>query len=394
MQNAQKRIIFLLSHPVQYYSPLFVEIANQPELDLRVLYCSNENVNGHIDKGFGVEVKWDIPLLEGYNYKFMKNNSWKPSIFNGFWGLLNFRIFSELRNCRSSYLVINGWNYASYFLAVIAAKIFGLQLCLRGESPLNQELLRPKIILLLRKIFFKYLFFKLFNYFFFIGIENKKFYEFYGVPARKLVFTPYSVDNERFAKEFEKYKNIKNELRREAGLPVNKVIILFSGKYIEKKRPMDLLKAYKELDNEESVLVFLGDGELRNKMNDFIRLNKLKNVFLIGFKNQTELGKYYSMAHIFVLPSGPGETWGLVVNEAMNFGLPIILSDMVGCSPNLLHQKINGFGFNMGDIEEIKNKLKLLVINKYLRLEMGKNSKVIIEKYDYDVTIKNILTIN
>lgn len=82
--NYKKRFVFIVSHPIQYFSPLFQLMAKDDEVDLLVLYCSDENVKGHIDKGFGVEVKWDIPLLEGYNYKFLKNNSWKPFIFNGF----------------------------------------------------------------------------------------------------------------------------------------------------------------------------------------------------------------------------------------------------------------------------------------------------------------------
>src|SRR3972149_9845318 len=112
-KNEAKKIFFLLSHPIQYFSPLFVEIAKQPEFDLQVLYCSDENVKGHIDKEFGVEVKWDISLLDGYNYKFLKNNSWKPSIFNGFFGLINFEIFKALKKERGNFLVIHGWAYAT-----------------------------------------------------------------------------------------------------------------------------------------------------------------------------------------------------------------------------------------------------------------------------------------
>lgn len=358
-------------------------MAKEDGIDLRVLYCSDENVKGHIDKGFGVEVKWDIPLLEGYNYKFLKNNSWKPSISNGFFGLINFEIFKELKNERGSYLVIHGWNYATNFLAIIAAKIAGIKLCLRGENPLNQELLKSKQILFFRKIFFKYFFFKLFDYFLYIGEQNKKLYEYYGVEKEKLIFTPYAVDNDRFQAEYEKYRDKKTEIRKELGLPIDKKIILFSGKYIPKKRPMDLLKAYHLLNNENTALVFLGDGELRKDMEDYINHNNLKDVYLTGFKNQSEVGKYFAAADIFVLPSGAGETWGLVVNEAMNFNLPILVSDVAGSAYDLADENSR---FSCGDILNLKKQL-LIRLNQRIEINLSNN---ILDIFSNKTIIKNL----
>jgi len=380
---AKKRFIFLLSHPIQYFSPLFKQMAKEPEIDLLVLYCSDENVKGHIDKGFGTEVKWDIPLLEGYDYKFLKNNSLKPSIFNGFFGLMNLEIFRALKNERGSFLVIHGWAYATNFLAVIAGKLLGLRLCLRSENPLNQELLKPGLTLFLRNIFFKYFWFKLFDYFFYIGSQNKKLYEYYGVKNEKLVFTPYAVDNDRFRAEYEKYKDKKPELRKELGLPADKKIILYSGKYIPKKRPMDLMQAYHSLKNEETALVFLGDGELRKEMEEYISRHNLKDVYLTGFKNQSEVGKYFATADIFVLPSGAGETWGLVVNEALNFHLPVIVSDIAGCADDLVVEETNGFIVKCENIESIKLKLEILLENDTITKEFGMQSLKRIKEYSY-----------
>ena len=119
-------------------------MAKEENVDLLVLYCSDENVKGHIDKDFGVNVKWDIPLLEGYNYKFLKNNSWKPSIFNGIFGLINFEIFKAFKNEKGCFLVVQGWNYFTFFTAIIFGKISGLRICVRGDNPYNQEMLKNK----------------------------------------------------------------------------------------------------------------------------------------------------------------------------------------------------------------------------------------------------------
>lgn len=363
-------------------------MAKDKEIDLLVLYCSDENVKGHIDKGFGVEVKWDIPLLEGYNYKFLKNNSWKPSIFSGFFGLINLEIFKELKNEKGNLLVIHAWNYLTHFLAIIYGKPAGLKICIRGDNPFNQEMSKNQNLIRLKKILLGKLLFKFIDYFLFVGVQNKKFYEFYGVHEKKLVFTPHAVDNDRFRVEYEKYKDKKNELRKELALPIYKTIILTSGKYIPKKRPMDLLKAFHLLNNENTALIFLGEGELRREMEDYIKANDLKNVYLTGFKNQSEIGKYFAAADIFVLPSGAGETWGLVVNEAMNFRLPIIVSEMVGCANDLVIENYNGFTFKSNDIEDLVKKLNILVNNDELRKRFAENSIELIKNYSYNNIIK------
>lgn len=391
--NQKKRIIFLLSHPIQYFSPLFVEIAKNNNFELTVLYCDDYGTRSkNIHPEVGEIAGWDIPLLEGYNYKFLKNNSWNSSIFNGFFGLINFEIFKALKNERGSFLVIHGWAYATYLLAVIAGKLSGLKLCLRSENPLSQELLKPRATLFLRKFFFRYFWFKLFDYFFYIGSQNKKLYEYYGVKKEKLVFTPYAVDNDMFKAEYEKYKGKKPELRKELGLPANKKNILFSGKYVPKKRPMDLLQAYHFLNDENSALVFLGDGELRIEMEEYISKHNLKDVYLTGFKNQSEVGKYFAASDIFVLPSGTGETWGLVVNEAMVLGLPIIVSNIVGCCDDLVVDNKNGFKFETGDIEELKSKLGSLINNTRLN-EFGQISQNLIKQNSFQKIIDGLKSI-
>lgn len=390
----KKKIIFLQSHPIQYFSPLFQLLAKEEAIDLMVLYCSDYGTKG---KRFHPELgeldQWDTPLLEGYNYKFLKNNSWKPSIFNGFFGLINLDIFKLLKNERGSFLIIHGWNYFTHVFAIIIGRILELKICIRGDNPYNQEILKNKKLIFLKKVLLGKILFKFIHYFLYVGNQNKEFYKYYGVPESKLVFAPHAVDNDRFQTEYEKYKDKKWVLRKELGLPADKKIILFSGKYIPKKQPMDLLTAYYSLNNENTALVFLGDGELRKDMEDYINHNNLKDVYLTGFKNQSEVGKYFAAADIFVLPSGAGETWGLVVNEAMNFSLPIIVSDMVGCSDDLVRENENGFKFKVSDIEDLKSKLNILIKDIDLRKRFGAKSLELVNNYSYSKTIKNIKSI-
>ena len=194
------------------------------------------------------------------------------------------------------------------------------------------------------------------------------------------------------------YTNKKRiyEFRKELGINEEAIVILFMGKLIEKKRPLDLLKAYEFLNSKfhilNSSLLFVGDGVLRLELEKYVKDNNLKNVYFAGFKNQTELPKYYTLADILVLPSGAGETWGLAVNEAMCFSLPIIVSDVVGCGPDLVKNNDNGFIFPVGDVGSLASCLKDLIDDSAKRKSFGEKSLGIIKQYTFEKDIEGILT--
>lgn len=384
------KLAFLISHPIQYFSPLFKKISEESDLDLTVYYCSDETLKFFKDIGFGKKIKWDIPLLEGYKYKFLKNRSPKPSIFSGFFGLINFDIIKELNKNKYDAIIIHGWNYFTHILTIIFSKILKTKIMIRGDNSYSSEIKKPLFKRMLKRILFKYFIFKLIDIFLYIGEENKKFYRYYGVPENKLFFVPYSVDNERFGKVYEDLKDKRKELRRKMNLPEDFIIILFVGKLIHKKRPFDLLKAFEKIDNEKIMLLFVGEGYLRESLENYVKNNNLKNVIFAGFKNQSEIPYYYLISDLFVLPSGMGETWGLVVNEAMNFELPIIVSDLVGCSKDLVKHGENGFIFKPGDVDALSRYLDILIKDADLRKNMGKKSLEMIKKYSYGESIKGI----
>ena len=384
------KLAFLLSHPVQYYSPLFRELSKQPQIDLTILYCSDESIKEMKDKGFNKNIKLDIDLLKGYKYKFLKNYSPIKSIFKPPFGLMNFDISKEI--LKYDAVIIHGWHYFTHWLAYKSAIKNKIPYFIRSENPLNQELLKPKWKRLIKKLILKRIFEEA-SGFLAIGTENKDFYKFYGVKEEKIFQTPYAVENERFIKEYNKLKNKKDEIKEELRISKNKTVILFSGKLIDKKRPFDLLKAYEKLDYKNKALIFLGDGQLKEQLEDYIKQKNLKDIYFVGFKNQTEISKYYLITDIFVLPSGIGETWGLVVNEAMCFSLPIIVSDLVGCGKDLVKHNKNGFIFKTGNINSLSKYLERLLQNKKLREEMGKKSFGIIKNWSYKEDIEGILCV-
>ncbi|MEO8405648.1 MAG: glycosyltransferase, partial [Chitinophagaceae bacterium] len=168
-----------------------------------------------------------------------------------------------------------------------------------NKSSANQQL---------KKIFLRFFLFRLVDKFMYIGSENKAFYTFHKVPDRKLIFTPYAVDNDRFRNEAIRQLPEKKQLRLSAGLSENDFVIVYSGKYIHKKRPLILLQAYKLLRRPGKALIMIGEGDLRGKMENYISENHLENVILTGFVNQSKISSWYAIADVFVMCSGDGET--------------------------------------------------------------------------------------
>lgn len=382
-----KDVIFINSHPIQYFAPMY-KYMNEHAVNTKAWYCSDESINGGLDKQFGVEVKWDIPLLEGYSYRFFKNYSWKPSHATGFFGLINLGIFVQLFKIPKSVIVVHGWNYFSHFFVLMLGRLIGHTVCLRCEMPQNQEALKKGWKMSIKRVGLKYILFPRVNYFLYIGTQNRLFYQSFGLKDDKLIFCPYSVDNGRFSKENQELVLEVVTIKQKLGIPPEDKIILYSGKYMEKKRPMDLLRAFGKLNNPGCWLILVGEGELRKEMEKFIADNQLKQVILTGFVNQSQVSEYYAISDVFVMCSSIGETWGLSVNEAMNFGLPVIISDLTGCSEDMVKNGDNGYIFETGNTDQLALKLdEVLVKNK---LSMETPPETIVNKHSYSTVTENI----
>lgn len=379
-------VVFLNSHPIQYFAPLYQYLNQQAAFSCTALYCSTHGLQGEHDKQFGVAVQWDLPILEGYPAVFLKNFSFRPSIYH-FWGLLNFGVWSYLYRQPKSIVIVHGWNYATHIMTLFAARMMGHTVCLRAETPANQELLRSKRVRQLRALVFKYGFSRLVDYYLPIGAQNQQFYRLYGIPDRQLIQLPYAVDNERFQQQAHQLATDRNGLCAELGIDPSRLIFLFVGKYIGKKRPLDILHALAQMKyRAKAAVLMVGEGELRAEMEELIQQAQLEQVILSGFVNQSQIARYYAAADVFVLPSEQGETWGLVANEAANFALPLILSDQVGSAQDLVEYDQNGYTYPCGDIDQLQQLMDQCIGLPIHSLEsMGQKSLAIIEQYSFKV---------
>jgi glycosyltransferase involved in cell wall biosynthesis len=378
-------LLFFLSHPIQYVSPLLRELSAYNKLTV-YYYGGQSAVN--LDSGFGQKVTWDIPLLDGYEHVFLNNSSCRNGMNTRFFDAINWSIFRLLRKSEDNVVILNGWAYLSDWIVLFSARLYGKKVWMRAEMPWNQEALKVNSIKKSMKYFiFKYLVFKyLIDNFLYIGSQNKQYYLMHGVKESKLIFAPYSVDNQRF----QGLKTDGKITRKMWGVDEKQIVILFSGKLINKKRPLDLLRAFHRLNNANVTLFYMGDGPLRQDLEDFIKIHGIDHVIISGFINQSEIASIYSMGDIFVMCSGLGETWGLSVNEAMNFGLPVVVSATCGSSFDLVENGKNGYIFREGDTNSLSSILEELVENPEKRESMGSASRVKINEFSHEVTRQNI----
>jgi len=383
-----KEIIFINSHPIQYFAPLY-KYLNEHGVKTQAWYGSDESIKGGMDKQFGTQVKWDIPLLQGYEYHFFKNYSWKPSHFNGFFGLLSLGMIRRLFTMPKSVIVVHGWHYFAHFMLLMLGKFFGHTICLRCEMPYNQESLKTGWKQSLKKAGLKYILFPRINYFLNIGTQNRLFYKSLGVDDSRIIFAPYSVDNDRFRAEKDSYASDLVQLRNKRGIGEFDKVILYSGKYMAKKRPLDLLKAYIQLNQPNCWLILVGEGDLRSELEALIKEHHLDKVILTGFINQSQISEYYAISDVFVMCSTIGETWGLSVNEAMNFNLPLIVSDLTGCAQDLVKPGVNGYLFETGNVKDLTLNLNKLLYEKQLSWTIS--SEEIVDEYSYATITQNIV---
>lgn len=379
------RIAWLATHPNQYQAPLLREISKLKNVRLKVIFFSDFSVNGYRDIEMNKIVNWDIPLLEGYEYQFLSHASsqFKSLTF------INPRI-SKLRdfltNEKFDLLVIQGWNHYGYIYGAIIAWMNGIRVLLRSEAT-DHFKLSFGLKSILRQVILKSLF-RLVDCFGVIGKNNLQFYLNHGINKAKMVNMPYCVDNDFFQEKITESEEV--ELREELNLNEPKSILLYVGKLTLRKNAHVLLEGYRLLPEPRPYLLIVGDGELRPILELLIKKGSLSSsVRLIGFCNQSKLPKLYKISDVFILPSVK-ETWGLVVNEAMNAGCAILVNREVGSAEDLVINGKNGFIINGVTPNNIKNSIELILENESYK-EMGANSLEIIKKYSIDQNIKGLI---
>lgn len=374
------RIAFLNTHPIQYFSPMYASLNMSEEFEVTVIYCSDWSLRGAEDSGFGQKVKWDIDLLHGYEALFLGERA-QVRTPSGFFSLVCPEIFSVIWEGRFDALVVHGHNYFVNLLAILAARIVGTRVFMRGDTNIHLQSKSPAARLKNR---LKSVLYRSADGCLAIGTANRKFYRSLGVPADQIYLMPFAVDNERFVAGATIEAEARLNFRGDLGLEEESTLILFSSKLQKQKRPDDLIRAVAILEAKgyRLSLLIVGSGEMYSELKQMVLDLQLQNVVFTGFINQARLPQVFGASDIFVLPSS-NDQWGLVVNEAMCAQLPVVVADGVGCVYDLLHDGENGFMVKAGDIEGLAHALEILLGDEVKRRRMGERSLEIIKGWSF-----------
>ncbi len=388
------RLAYLVSHPIQYQAPLLRRIAQDPDIELTVFFGSDFSVRGYADKGFGVDVKWDVPLVDGYKHEFL------PVVWDkgrtGPASQLNHGIFSRLRGGKGApgfdVLWVHGYSTLNSLQGMLAAKRLGIPVLLRAESRLgaaDRGGVKPWV----KNLFFGLLK-QLVDGVLPIGAWNTVYWRHYLGDSFPQFPMPYAVDNSYFQSRRLEAVTGRAKLLEELSLDESRPVILFASKLQNRKRCADLLEAYLRLvavkrTEPHPYLVIVGDGEERGALERRAEESGCEDIRFCGFRNQSELPRFFDIATVFVLPSRD-EPWGLIVNEVMNAGRAVIVSDDVGCQPDLIEDGVEGCVFPVGDVAALTNALRRVLSPPETAEIMGRRGLAKIGSWDFEENVRGL----
>lgn len=386
-----KKLAIITTHPIQYNAPWFKLLSAKEGIHIKVFYTWSQRQTEFFDDNFGKEIKWDIPLLDGYDYTFVPNTAKKPGN-KSFWGIKCPTLIPRILEYSPTHILIFGWNYYAHLKAMWYFK-GKIPVWFRGDSTLLDEKRGLKIILrrLILKLVYQYV-----DKAFYVGQNNKNYFLKHGLTESQLIFAPHAIDIERFGNNHAiNYEALAKQWKFELGINESDFVILYCGKFESKKNPLLLLATFlnikRDQTNSHLKLIFTGGGILERKLK--LLANNHKDVIFLPFQNQSKMPIVYRLAKVFCLPSqGPGETWGLAVNEAMACGRPVLVSDKVGCAVDLINEN-SGCIFKSGDKLSLFDSLDSIV-ERWTKPD-GYNSNVIrshISKWSYNSIINQIVS--
>jgi glycosyltransferase involved in cell wall biosynthesis len=326
-------LAIITSHPIQYQAPLWRELA-RAGIKFEVWFLTPHAVQASYDREFGRSFAWDVDLLEGYPHRFLDvADGWRLDRFGGIRLLHGWP--AELRSHGVTRIWVEGWRFRAFWQTIQAAHRAGIEVWMRGE---NHDLApEPWLRRLWRRPILRWLLGQV-DRFLCIGTSNRRFYRQLGIDEARLSAAPYCVDNARFARAAVELRPRRAALRAQWQIAPGACCVLFCGKLIPKKRPLDLLAAARLLSSTAARplhLLFAGDGQQAPMLRQALVRPGGPPGTITGFLNQKEIVAAYAAADCLVLPSDYGETWGLVVNEALASDLPAVVSDRCGCAEDL-----------------------------------------------------------
>lgn len=370
------KLAIITTHPIQYYAPIFRLMAQRARLDLMVFYTWGESSAKKFDPGFGATVNWDIPLLEGYPYTWADNISQDPGTHH-FRGIITPGLIAQIEDWGADALLVFGWAWQGHLktLRYFKGKI---PIYFRGDSTLRAENTGPKRWV--KSLFLRWVY-RHVDLAFYVGTRNLAYFKKYGLNDRQLVFAPHAIDNERFGRDREAEAEA---LRSALGIKREAILLLYAGKFEPVKNVAQLVAAFRQLLHPGLHLLLVGNGPLEASLRQLASATPLAgNIHFRDFTNQSTMPVVYQACDLFCLPS-VSETWGLAVNEAMACGKAVLVSEQVGCAPDLVREYRTGLVFKGYPPRTLESCLSRLTRSKRELAELGENARSMIQDWSFE----------
>lgn len=376
-----KKLAIVITHPIQYYAPWFQLMASRANVQLKVFYTWSQSADTVKDKTFGRDIKWDVPLLEDYEYEFIENVSKKPGSHH-FFGIDCPTLVPKLKEYVPDAILFFGWNFKSHLKAM---RYFheSVPVWFRGDSTLLNETrgLKTKIRRAVLKTVYRYV-----DKAFYVGQANKAYFLKHGLREEQLIKAPHAIDNDRFEDdEFKKYEEKAQHWREELGYDQDNILLVYAGKLESVKQIQFLIEAFKIAvkGNTAARLLIVGNGPLETMLKELA--SETPEIMFLPFQNQTKMPLIYRLGNVFCLPS-KSETWGLAINEAMACSRPVIVSNMVGCAQDMVLNGKNGFVFRNAHEDDLVMIIEELNVQSLG--EMGSFAHSFVQDFNFEMIVK------
>lgn len=382
--SPKKRLAIVATHPVQYQAHWFRALARS-SLDVEVLYGHRASAQDQAEAGFGVEFEWDLPLLDGYRHRFLKNEAKSPSVCR-FSGIDTPGLGPLIAREKYDAVLVLGWHYRSAWQAMMACWKHRIPVMARSDSHLRTRrgLLKKALKWLPYRLFVGRL-----DACLAVGAWSGQYYEHYGASRERIFVVPHSLDPSWFDPREDCGE--RNEIRREWGFDEDQTVFLFVGKFVPFKRPLDFVSAVSRaaVSGSRVAGLMIGDGPLRGACETLVAKESAP-VRFAGFLNQSQVARMYRVGDALTLPSEGAETWGLVVNEAMARGLPCLVSDQVGSGPDLIVPGRTGDIFRTGDVDDLRGKMEAWAEDPGRLLPMGVEARAMALTQSVETAVKRL----
>ena len=329
------------THPIQYHAPVWRHLQQVCGVPVTAIYGSDFSVAGYRDREFGATFQWDTDLLSGYSPVFLSRVAEGGARDDQ--AVTTRGLADALRRAQPRAVLSVGYSPRFHSDAFRAARRARLPVLFRGETTDHAQQ-RGVLKRFARDTALRWLYRRC-AALLHVGRHSREHFRRLGFDTDERHFSPYCVDTTPFRTDEAARAELRGPARHELGVTEDQLVIAFCGKLSPRKGPDLLLEALRQLPASERarcVLLLVGDGEMKGELLSRAAAAPAVSLRHVGFKQQRELSAYYHAADLFVLPSRHGETWGLVVNEALHHGVPTVVSAAVGCAPDLVESGRSG----------------------------------------------------